>query len=149
MTKKIQLISPMWPSDRDVFIGIFVQNVVRALEDLGFVVDTHAVIRGRSRSTGEKLRSHAKLGLSILGATSDEADLVYLHLNEIKRSGPVAEEDELVEHIRAVTEVRKKTVQLQTALQQLKADDSAANERAVEEARRELEAAKDAASRYT
>ena len=60
-----------------------------------------------------------------------------------------AEEDELVEHIRAVTEVRKKTVQLQTALQQLKADDSAANERAVEEARRELEAAKDAASRYT
>ncbi len=59
-----------------------------------------------------------------------------------------AEEEDLIRHIEAVKEVRKKSVQLQTALEQMKQDDSSANERAVEEARQDLEDAKTAASQY-
>lgn len=79
MKRKIQIVSPMWPDEENVHIGVFVKNVAGALRDAGFVVETSAIIRGRARAPADKVRAHARFGLSILAQTATDADCIYLH----------------------------------------------------------------------
>ena len=80
----------------------------------------------------------AALALALTAALSTGCGSIEGEIRELRE-----DERELMVHIDALTNVRKKLNQLATALRELDKDDSTANEIAVEKARRELEKARD------
>lgn len=76
---RIQVVSPMWPSEASKHTGIFVKNMSDAFRRLGIDVDDFAVLAGKGVGRRGRVEKHAGLGLKILAQTARPADVVYVH----------------------------------------------------------------------
>jgi glycosyltransferase involved in cell wall biosynthesis len=76
---RIQVVSPMWPSEASKHTGIFVKNMSEAFSALGFDVDNTAVLAGKGTGLKGRVEKHARLGLEILGRAPRAADILYVH----------------------------------------------------------------------
>ena len=61
-TRKIEIVSPIWPSEGSPAYGVFVKNIADALGEAGFVVDSRAVVRGRPANGRARVLAHLGLG---------------------------------------------------------------------------------------
>lgn len=79
MSKIIQIISPMWPSNKDPYYGIFVKRTIEGLINNGWGVRNNIVIKGRANTLFSKIKNHMCFGISIIYGVFLRSDIVYVH----------------------------------------------------------------------
>lgn len=77
MSRKILLVSNMYPSDTQIMYGVFVRNIEKALNDAGFEV-SRLVISGRGHSLFDKIRKYMKFYWDILREDLSLYDAVHI-----------------------------------------------------------------------
>ena len=77
--KTFLLISNMYPSADSPGFGSFVKNVCAGMQPFGVRMKDMAVIRGRGKSTSEKLRKYLGFYTSIIRNFFKKHDFVYVH----------------------------------------------------------------------